>query len=88
MIHSCAGGIVADNKKMDFAKVEVLADGKVCWYVTNIPLLKEGDFVSVPYGVLDTPTKAKVIRVDKNVSNQVAPISVSKAKEIYGIWSE
>lgn len=88
MIHSCAGGIVANNKKMDFVKVEIVSDETVCWYVTKLPFLQVGSFVNVPYGKLDTPTKAKVLRVDKNVSNQTAPIPVSRAKEIYGIWSE
>ena len=81
MIHSLAGGIVSEVKVADFAKVEIDGEGKF-WYISKIADLKEGDFVLVPFGKNLAETKAKVLRIDKNVSSQASPIPFGRAKVI------
>lgn len=147
MIHSMAGGVVHENRRLDFAKVR-LQDGSVRFYISKIADLKAGDSVIVPadsnfgfqnqfnaaeslanaaetngtqkrklgkkadalsasefepenvfsasqpalendvFGANFTETcdantmRAVVLRVDKNVSEQVAPVPVKRCKEI------
>ncbi len=85
MIHSCAGGVVRDRKYFDFAKVEILSTGEVKWYICNLPLIMAGDVVIVPYGKENVREKAKVLRVDRSVSEQVSPVPARRAKEILEI---
>jgi hypothetical protein len=83
MIHSLAGGSIKDLRVADFAKVEYLEDelaGSVGWYITEIFGLKAGDEVLVPYN--NRRVRAKVVRIDKHVSEQSSPISMSRAKNI------
>lgn len=88
MIHSCAGGVIREKRCFDFAKVEIIATGEVRWYITKLPLLTAGDFVIVPYGRENKAEKAKVLRIDKNVSEQVSPVPARQAKEIISICEE
>ena len=85
MIHSLAGGELKQNKTYDFAKVVIL-DGlhknETFWYVCNLPNINEDDVVIVPVGKNNLLVKAKVIRIDKNISQQTAPIRINQAKEI------
>ena len=86
MIHSLAGGKIGDVSYNTFAKVKIIEEPhKDClaWYISNIPLLVEGDQVLVPYGDKSALYKAEVVRVDKNVSSQTSPVSVRRAKEVY-----
>jgi len=86
MIHSLAGGNLGNHQILDFAKVKLLEGvrkGDVCFYISKISDLKEGDTVVVPYGLNNNLLKAKVLRVDKNVSSFAAPIPVKRAKEIF-----
>ncbi len=86
MIHSLAGGDIKQIKVCDFAKVELLegaSRGGIYWYITKIPGLQAGDMVLVPFGRMNALTKAKVLRIDKNVSSQVAPVRMNMAKSIY-----
>lgn len=82
MIHSCAGGVVHDKKHFDFAKVEILDTHEPKWYICNLPLVKAGDIVVVPYGKDNQEVRAKVLRIDKDVSEQVSPVPTRHAKEI------
>lgn len=84
MIHSLAGGVLKDKKVFDFAKVEILDDyySGVFWYISKIKSLKENDIVLVPFKNGDLLLKAKVLRVDKNVREDCAPVSVKRALEI------
>ena len=88
MIHSCAGGVVKDKKYFDFAKVEILSTGEVKWYICNLPLVVAGDIVIVPYGKDNVREKAKVIRIDRGVSEQVSPVPARHAKEILEICED
>ena len=85
MIHSLAGGKIKDLDFADFAKVEILdgeAQGKISWYITNILDLNVEDTVLVPVGLNNTQTPAKVLKIERNLSSQVSPIPIKRAKEI------
>lgn len=85
MIHSLAGGKIKDLDFADFAKVEILdgeTQGKISWYITNILDLNVGDTVLVPVGLNNTQTPAKVLKIERNLSSQVSPIPIKRAKEI------
>ena len=88
MIHSCAGGVVKDKKYFDFAKVEILSTGEIKWYICNLPLVVAGDEVIVPYGKDNVREKAKVLRIDRGVSEQVCPVPARHAKEILEICED
>ena len=81
MIHSLSGGIVSEDIRADFVKVEIEGEGSF-WYVSKIADLKEGDFVVVPFGRNAKEVKAKGLRIDKNVSYQISPIPFKHAKTI------
>ena len=88
MIHSLSGGVLKDNRLYDFAKVEIVDTpfvGNIFWYITNISL-KPDDLVLVP--VNNKTFKGKVLRIDKAVNEQFAPISVKRAKEVIKILKE
>ena len=80
MIHSCAGGVVHEKKLYDFAKVKIECTGQIRWYISNNPLLRVGDKVVVPFG--KEREKAVVLKLDKNVSEQVSPMPIRQMKEI------
>ena len=81
MIHSLSGGVLNENKSFDFAKVQFLT-GEIFWYITNIDNLKVDDMVLVPFGKTNRQLKAKVLRIDKNVSASCSPVPIKIAKEI------
>lgn len=86
MIHSLAGGELGNHQILDFAKVELLEGirkGDICFYISKVSDLKAGDEVVVPFGVNNNLIKAKVLRIDKNVSSFSAPVPIKKAKEIF-----
>ena len=84
MIHSLAGGELREYKTYNFAKLKFEdCAGKYFWYICPFDDLKVGDYVLAPFGEIDEPKKAKVIRIDKNVNGQTTPISIKTAKNIY-----
>ena len=83
MIHSLAGGNIGKEQYLNFALVEILDGvfkGDKAWYISKILGLKAEDEVLVSYS--NNQVKAKVIRVDKNVSSFASPVPVKKAKVI------
>ena len=83
MIHSLAGGRLRTNSVFDFAKLEFESlPNQYFWYISEIDDLKPDDTVLAPFGVVDEPQKAKVIRVDKNISSTSAPVSIKRIKRI------
>ncbi len=86
MIHSCAGGVYKESNYEDYAKVQIVDEGevkgKIIWYKSNISDLQVGDIVLVPYGKNNHQFFAMVLKVDKNVNEQVAPIPSKIAKYI------
>ncbi len=76
MIHSMSGGVLAENKVNDFAKVKV---GDVpAWYL-SLPEAKEGDKVLVPFG---GGTREGVIERIERCDTFTAPVSPRRAKRI------
>lgn len=88
MIHSCAGGVVRDKKYFDFAKVEILSTGEIKWFICNLPLVSTGDIVVVPCGKENKEEEAKVLRIDRGVSEQVSPVPARHAKEVLRVFHE
>lgn len=82
MIHSCAGGVVREKRFFDFAKVQILDTGVIAWYVCDLPLVAVGDVVIVPFGKDDARCKAKVLRLDRGVSEQTCPVPAKHAKAV------
>lgn len=84
MIHSLAGGVLSDNKPVDFVKVEILNDyySGSFWYVCEISGIKENDIVLVPFKDNGIVLEGKVLRVDKNVLPNMGPISLKRAKKV------
>ena len=88
MIHSLAGGVIKDLGIYDFAKVEFVEgenQGSIGWYINPFIQLKIDDIVLVPAGIGGKLVCAKVLKIERNVSEQVAPISAKRAKEIFKI---
>ena len=86
MIHSLAGGIIKTNEPVDFAKVKLIKEEQIAWYLcTNYPQLKQGDKVLVPYGLNKELKQAIVLRIDKGISPQVTPIPIKRASFIDSI---
>ena len=82
MIHSLSGGIISENGKHTFVKVEL--NGMPYWYLSPFSTVKEGDKVSVPFGRGDLPTETVVLKVEENTA-QCAPVPMNRIKEIYQI---
>ena len=83
MIHSLSGGIIKDEYYKDYALVEILDGdfkGKKFWYISEISVLLVGDIVKV--SVYNKIVTAKVIRIDKDISNKCSPIPPKHAKTI------
>lgn len=81
MIHSLSGGVISEDEITNYAKVQ-FENGDIYWYKTQMQDLNENDFVLVPFGNTNKPLKAKVIRLDKNISSKCAPVPAKRAKEI------
>ena len=83
MIHSLAGGKLRDSQIFDLAKVKILKDEKILFYICDNPLAKAGDITFVPYGKLNEPTQAQILRIDKNVESKNFPINFSSLKHFF-----
>ena len=82
MIHSLAGGNIGKERYLDFALVEIIEElfsGDKVWYISKQGL-KQGDVVLVP--LRGKNVKAKILRIDKNVSSYLSPVPIRLAKEI------
>ena len=82
MIHSLSGGVLSENGKHTFVKVEL--GGNPYWFLSPFSTVKVGDKVLVPFGKADLPTEAVVIKVEENTA-QCAPVPMNRIKEIYQI---
>lgn len=82
MIHSLAGGKIRDLDFADFVKVKLIdtEPDKILWYTTDLIDLNEGDTVLVPFGAQSA--QAIVLKIERNLSSQVAPIPIKRAKNI------
>ena len=85
MIHSLAGGELANNKIVDIVKVEFEDNkGEHFLYLSELSNLKVGDFVLVPFGVIDEPKKAQVVEIKFAINSQNISINLKRLKYIYG----
>ena len=85
MIHSLSGGELKLSSRYDFAKVTLVEGsekGRACWYICPYQNIGQNDVVLVPFGLENTPTKAVVLRVDNNVSEQTSPLPIKRMKKI------
>lgn len=84
MIHSLAGGKLRTGKIIDCVKLEFEEiPNQYFWYISEIRDLKNGDNVLAPFGLIDELKKAKVIRIDKNVSSTSSPMPIKKMKYVF-----
>lgn len=91
MIHSMAGGRLGNLEYSDYAKVEILQGnlrGKMMWYKSTFVDLELNDEVIIPFGNNNMKVLGKVVRIDRAVSSQNAPIPASKAKSIIRILNK
>ena len=81
MIHSMSGGILSEYGTYTFVKVVFEGEDRPYWYVCDFDV-REGDKVEAPFGVGGVAKPATVVRVEPNVSGQVAPIPIKRAKKL------
>lgn len=81
MIHSMSGGVISENGAYTFVKVKLDCADTPYWFICDFDV-KEGDRVVAPFGRGDIPKNGEVLRVENNVSGQVAPVPVKRAKRI------
>ena len=79
MIHSMSGGVLSEYGSYTFVKLKFDGDDRPYWYVCEFEV-EEGDRVSAPFGVAGLSKPATVIKVERGVSGQVAPIPIKRAK--------
>ena len=82
MIHSLSGGVISENGKHTFVKVEI--NERPYWFLSPFSTVKEGDRVIVPFGKADLPRETVVVKVEENTA-QCAPVPMKHLKEIYEI---
>lgn len=81
MIHSMSGGVISELGAFTFVKVKFDGSDTPYWYICDFEV-EEGDRVLAPFGAGGLGKSATVLRVENNVSSQVAPISVKRAKRL------
>ena len=81
MIHSMSGGVLSDVGVYDFVKVRFDGEETPYWFVTDFDV-EEGDRVSAPKGVAGLGQPATVIKVERGVSGQVAPVPLKRVKRL------
>ncbi len=83
MIHSMSGGVIKDVGRYTFVKVVFDGDeeARPYWYISEFAV-EEGDVVTAPFGKADMPRRGVAVKVERNVSGQVTPVSVRTAKKL------
>lgn len=81
MIHSMSGGILSEYGTYTFVKVAFDGETAPYWYIADFDVC-EGDRVSAPRGAGGIGKPATVLRVEHNVSGQVAPVPVKRVKKL------
>lgn len=88
MIHSLAGGNIGKVSYFNYAKVKIIEgenSGKILWFICKIPLVEAGDIVTVEVFGEPAPVKAEIVRIDKSVASNCAPVPPHRAKEIISV---
>ncbi len=81
MIHSMSGGVLSESGSYTFVKIKFDGEDKPYWYISEFDV-EEGDRVSAPHGVSGLGKPAVVVKVEHNVSGQVAPVPVKRAGKL------
>lgn len=81
MIHSLSGGVLSEYENYTFVKVVFDGNSVPYWYVSDFDVA-EGDRVSAPFGAGGLGKPATVVKVEYNVSGQVAPVPIKRVKKL------
>ena len=81
MIHSMSGGVLSEWGSYTFVKVVFDGSETPYWYVSDFDV-EQGDRVSAPFGVGGLGKTATVVKVEHNVSGQVAPVPFKRVKKL------
>lgn len=76
-----SGGVLSEYGTYTFAKVVFDDDPAPYWYVAEFEV-KDGDRVLAPKGVSGLGKPASVVKVEENVSGQVAPVPIKRVKKL------
>ena len=76
-----SGGVLSDYGTYTFVKVKFDCDDNLRWFICDFDV-EEGDRVSAPYGVSALGKPATVIKVERNVSGQIAPVPVKHTRSV------
>ena len=82
MIHSLAGGELKEQRVINIAKVVIESTKEELLYIYDDNTIKCNDFILVPYGIVDEPTKAQVVKIINNVNSNNFP-NIKRLKKIY-----
>ena len=82
MIHSLSGGVIKENLKYTFVKVEMR--GTPCWYLSPTSKIEAGAKVLAPFGKGGVPAEGTVLKVEE-ADAQCAPVPMNRIREIYQI---
>ncbi len=85
MIHSLSGGVIRENGYYDFAKVifcDAPYNDRPYWYLCPFFEAKEGDFVYAPVGKDGRLFRAQIVKMERSVNEQTAPVPMNRIKEI------
>ena len=81
MIHSMSGGILDEYGSYTFVKIVFDGDDRPYWYISDFDV-EDGDRVTAPFGASSVGKPATVVRVERNVSGQVAPVPIKRVKKL------
>lgn len=81
MIHSMSGGVLSEYGTYTFAKVVFDGEAAPFWYISEFDV-EAGDRVTAPRGASGAPKPATVVKVERNVSGQVAPVPIKRVKKL------
>ncbi len=81
MIHSMSGGMLSEYGSYTFVKIVFDGDERPYWYVSDLDV-EIGDRVSAPFGASGAGKPATVLKVERNVSGQVAPVPIKRVKRL------
>lgn len=81
MIHSMSGGKLSEYDSYTFVKLQFDGEQRPYWYICDIEV-EEGDRVAAPFGVGGLSKPATVVHIERNVSGQVAPVPIKRAKRV------
>ncbi len=74
---------MGDFEIKDFAKVQLLNENTILWFINPFAELKINDLVLVPFN--NKLLTAKVLKIEKNLTTHTSPIPIKRAKEIHSI---